>query len=71
MDHKGRMVGAAFTRFDAPATTRMKPMAAWKINGYAARLVIWSEEEWEHLEVRPIDAQYHPHGFWCALRLLD
>lgn len=43
--------------------------AAWRINGYPARLLIWSPEEWEHLETRPIDAQYHPFGVWCALRM--
>jgi hypothetical protein len=43
--------------------------AGWRINGHAARLVIWSPEEWEKLEVRPMDAQYHPYGVWCALRL--
>ncbi len=45
------------------------PAAGWRINGYAARLVIWSPEEWENLEVRPLDAQFHPYGVWCALRL--
>ncbi len=47
----------------------MKPATGWRINGYPARLLIWSAEEWEHLESRPIDAQYHPFGVWCALRL--
>jgi hypothetical protein len=45
------------------------PAAGWRINGYPARLVIWSPEEWENLEVRPMDAQFHPFGVWCALRL--
>jgi len=48
---------------------RPRAAAGWRINGYAARLVIWSQEEWDKLEVRPMDAQYHPHGVWCALRL--
>jgi hypothetical protein len=43
----------------------------WRINGHPARLLIWSAEEWERLEVRPIDAQYHPFGVWCALRLIE
>jgi hypothetical protein len=50
-------------------TKRTPPDAGWRINGYAARLVIWSAEEWEKLDVRPLDAQYHPFGVWCALRL--
>ena len=48
---------------------RTPPAAGWRINGHPARLVIWSPEEWERLEVRPMDAQFHPFGVWCALRL--
>jgi hypothetical protein len=43
--------------------------ARWLINGYPARLLVWTVEEWENLEERPMDAQYHPLGFWCALRM--
>jgi hypothetical protein len=43
--------------------------AYWRINGFRARLVIWTVAEWEKLELRPADAQYHPSGVWCALRL--
>jgi hypothetical protein len=41
----------------------------WKINGHPARLLIWTTEEWERLEQRPADAQFHPFGVWCALRV--
>jgi hypothetical protein len=41
----------------------------WRINGFRARLLIWTVDEWEKLELRPADAQYHPSGVWCALRL--
>jgi hypothetical protein len=41
----------------------------WRINGYRARLLVWSIPEWERLETRPSDAQYHPSGVWCALRM--
>ncbi len=41
----------------------------WRINGFRARLLVWTVEEWEKLEAHPIDAQYHPSGVWCALRL--
>jgi hypothetical protein len=41
----------------------------WRINGFRARLLVWTAEEWEQLEAHPIDAQYHPSGVWCALRL--
>jgi hypothetical protein len=45
--------------------------AGWRINGHPARLLIWSLEEWEGLDIRPIDAQFHPFGVWCALRLIE
>jgi hypothetical protein len=43
--------------------------AFWRINGFRTRLVIWTTEQWENLDTRPPDAQYHPSGFWCALRI--
>jgi hypothetical protein len=41
----------------------------WRINGYPARLVIWTPDEWDRLDTPPPDAQFHPAGVWCALRL--
>jgi hypothetical protein len=41
----------------------------WKINGHPTRLIIWSAEEWDQLKDRPADAQFHPSGVWCALRV--
>ncbi len=41
----------------------------WRINGFRTKLLVWTAEEWEALEVRPTDAQFHPSGVWCALRL--
>jgi hypothetical protein len=47
-----------------------EPRAAfWRINGYRARLLIWTRDEWERMESPPADAQYHPCGVWCALRV--
>jgi len=40
----------------------------WRINGYPARLLIWTPDEWEKMDAPPPDAQYHPSGVWCALR---
>ena len=48
---------------------RRQESARWRINGHPTRLLIWSVEEWEDLQDRPPDAQYHPLGFWCALRV--
>jgi hypothetical protein len=41
----------------------------WRINGFRARLLVWTAEEWERMDARPVDAQFHPSGVWCALRL--
>jgi hypothetical protein len=44
-------------------------VAFWRINGYRAKLLIWTAEEWAQLKQRPADAQYHPKGVWCSLQL--
>jgi hypothetical protein len=44
-------------------------IARWRINGFPAKIIIWTVEEWESLPVRPDDAQYYPCGVWCALRM--
>jgi hypothetical protein len=43
--------------------------AFWRINGYRARLILWTPDEWQRLETPPADAQLHPLGIWCALRV--
>ncbi len=43
--------------------------AFWRINGYRASLYIWTSAEWEAMAERPVDAQFHPSGLWCALRV--
>jgi hypothetical protein len=44
-------------------------VSRWRINGHAARIVIWTTEEFERLVERPTDACYYPCGVWCALRV--
>jgi hypothetical protein len=41
----------------------------WRINGYRATLLVWTQDEWASMDARPLDAQYHPSGVWCALRM--
>jgi hypothetical protein len=41
----------------------------WLINGFPARIMIWTQEQWAVLQDRPSDAQLHPTGVWCALRM--
>jgi hypothetical protein len=43
--------------------------ALWLINGFPARILIWTAEEWARLTDRPNDAQPCPNGIWCALRM--
>ena len=43
--------------------------ARWRINGFQAVILIWTETEWANLSERPQDAQYYPCGVWCALRM--
>jgi len=41
----------------------------WRINGFPATILVWTQDEWERMDVHPSDAQYHPCGIWCALRI--
>lgn len=45
------------------------PAVMWRINGYRASLLVWTQDEWASMDARPADAQYHPSGVWCALRM--
>jgi hypothetical protein len=45
--------------------------AHWRINGFPATLYIWTDEAYRNLPERPADAQFHPCGLWCALRMDD
>jgi len=68
-----RAIGAPATRRAHFQLIRPDPPTCgsdrWRIDGHPARLLIWSCEEWERMEQRPTDAQYHPFGVWCALRI--
>lgn len=62
--------------WNAPAQLRVlrapdpdERAAFWRINGYRVKLLVWTQSEWKTLATRPCDAQYHPCGVWCALRL--
>ena len=67
--HVDRFAGTRATLglFSPPASETNS--ARWRINGYPARIVIWTAREWEDLPERPTDAQYFDCGVWCALRL--
>ena len=60
----------ARTDFRLPEVPVDKEVAAyWWINGYRAKLLIWTMDEWESMKNLPSDAQFHPAGVWCALRI--
>src|SRR4051812_37981282 len=44
-------------------------VSRWRINGHAARIVIWTSEEFDRLTDRPTDARFNACGVWCALRI--
>jgi hypothetical protein len=52
-----------------PEGAGASPPIMWRINGYRANLLVWTPDEWAKLDARPADAQYHPSGIWCALRI--
>jgi hypothetical protein len=56
---------------DEAANKSGRASAIWWINGYRVRLFIWTQSEFAKLETHPSDAQYHPRGLWCALRVVD
>lgn len=67
--------GAATSRahlrvFDRPRSAPPpSPGIRWFINGFPATVLIWTQEQWATLADPPSDAQPHPDGFWCALRM--
>jgi hypothetical protein len=63
-------ITAASNRFGRPQVRLTGERAVyWRINGYRAKLLIWTLDEWENLKNVPSDAQFHPSGVWCALRV--
>lgn len=50
-------------------TVPQERAAYWWINGYRAKLLIWTQEEQGSMKGLPSDAQFHPAGVWCALRI--
>jgi hypothetical protein len=59
--------GMALRVWREPAPERSTVL--WRINGYRASLLVWTADEWAKMELRPSDAQFHPSGVWCALRM--
>ncbi len=70
MSHSSKRGGAAEQGVGPGRGAGPESQAAyWRINGCRARLLIWTPDEWKKMKPPPADAQYHPCGLWCALRL--
>jgi hypothetical protein len=70
MRHPSKVRGAARRRIRPETGAGPESRAAfWRINGCRARLLIWTPDEWQKMKLPPADAQFHPCGVWCALRL--
>jgi hypothetical protein len=54
---------------ESSQSTNSERVARWRINGFAAIVIVWTKEEWSRLTDRPTDAQSLPGGQWCALRI--
>jgi hypothetical protein len=44
----------------------------WRINGYRAAMLVWTDAEFERLATyeRPADAQHFSCGIWAVLRMV-
>jgi hypothetical protein len=77
MEYKRMQMASRSRGFSAPRSSLRlyaetgpdSQVAFWRINGYRAKLLIWTADEWNKLKDRPGDAQYHPKGVWCSLRI--
>jgi hypothetical protein len=47
-------------------------VAYWRINGYRAAMLVWTDAEFERLAAyeRPADAQHFSCGIWAVLRMV-
>lgn len=41
----------------------------WKVDGYPARILVWTDEEYRSLSEGAPDAQRYDCGVWVALRI--
>ncbi len=55
-----------------PATLPVMDVAYWRVNGYRAAMLVWTDAEFERLAAyeRPPDAQHLSCGVWAVLRMV-
>lgn len=76
---------AAIRRFDRPNASRLtvlrpeaepqmvpRDVVYWRVNGYRAAMLVWTDEEFGRLAdgERPADAQRFSCGIWAVLRMV-
>jgi hypothetical protein len=49
-----------------------KDVVYWRVNGYRAAMLVWTDDEFERLAAyeRPADAQHFSCGIWAVLRMV-
>ena len=55
-----------------PGEPRARDVVYWRVNGYRAAMLVWTDAEFEQLPPweRPTDAQHFSCGIWAVLRML-
>ena len=51
---------------------RPRDVVYWRVNGYRAAMLVWTDDEFERLACheRPADAQHFSCGIWAVLRMV-
>jgi hypothetical protein len=59
-------------RPEAEDTPTARDVVYWRINGYRAAMLVWTDAEYEQLAdwERPADAQRLSCGIWTVLRIV-
>jgi hypothetical protein len=55
-----------------PGEPRARDVVYWRVNGYRAAMLVWTDAEFELLPARerPGDAQHFSCGIWAVLRMV-
>jgi hypothetical protein len=55
-----------------PEELRARDVVYWRVNGYRAAMLVWTDAEFERLPAweRPAGAQHFSCGIWAVLRML-
>jgi hypothetical protein len=74
--HRPEIDPRAFAHAGAGArggeAARAQEVVYWRVNGYRAAMLVWTDAEFERLAAaeRPADAQHFSCGIWAVLRMV-